>query len=307
MPLFRVADTLSVACLSCVQWLHQPASAVRDWTDSPHSGVDETDMFEDEDIGVHHTSTSATTRSTHSSHQQHRLPTAYPALSSASLSTPSLSSISIPHTTTGSSSSSAAPFTSKRRAIQFTNRSPHELEGDRIEPDLDTDSQDDEIDFTPNDSINHSTDRGTYARRSSHPQHSRWRTSRRQRSLERSPHCQSLERSVNKPFVCIYPYSLSGRRVDRPEDQQQEAGEGESGGGSNERDRCDQEFGTRQACENHIRSRHTFEKLQCTYPNCGFSSTDVQNLNKHERTHVRQVTQSLPPAAGDGGLRMKSV
>ena len=126
------------------------------------------------------------------------------------------------------------------------------------------------------------------------------------RPSERSEHCQPLERNVNKPFLCIYPYTLSGRRVDAP---QQPEGEGEDGSGAvgGERDKCGQEFNTRQACENHIRSRHTFEKLRCSFPNCGFASTDVQNLNKHEKSHVRSNTMAVQPRTAEVGLRMRSV
>ena len=254
-------------------------------------------MFEDEDIGVHHTSTAR--RGSNSNDNQLRV-TSLPSLSSYSFA----ASFSDSHPV--SLSSTAVPFTSKRRAIQFANRSVDELEGDRIEADNDSTSPDDDIDFTPTDTSSSHTDYPSYARRFPVDQPA-GRPSRRHPTVERSPHCQPLDRSVNKPFVCIYPYTLTGRRVDRRDGLQEDEANGAGGGGGGERDRCGQEFGTRQACENHIRGRHTFEKLKCSFPNCGFSSTDVQNLNKHERSHVSSNTLSMQPKASEGALRMRLV
>ena len=255
-----------------------------------------------EDTGVHHTSAKARTIT---DNQQRLHWSGASTLSSSSFSSSSPSSA--PHL-----ASSSIPFASKRRAIQFSNRNPDELEGDRIDPDHDTNSADDDIDFTqPDPAINHA-EYHTYGRRSSLTNPPRGRASRRHPTVERSPHCQPLERNVNKPFLCIYPYTLNGRRVDISDDQQQqqqeEEGGVESGGGGSDRDRCGQEFSTRQACENHIRSRHTMEKLKCSFPNCGFSSTDVQNLNKHEKSHVaKPTTLTMQPRVAEAGLRMRSL
>ena len=240
-------------------------------------------MFEDEDIGVLHTSSATHATTDHQRRLSYHL-TASPHLSSSSFASPS-----------------SVPFVSKRRAVQFTNRSPDELEGDRIEADHDSDE--DDIDFTQNNS--HTHDQHAAYRPSSGDQ-PRGRHTRRHLTVERSPHCQPLERNVNKPFVCIFPYTLSGRRVDIPQ-QQEGGGEGAGDGGGGETNRCGQEFNTRQACENHIRSRHTFEKLRCSFPNCGFASTDVQNLNKHEKSHVRSNTMAMQPRAAEVGLRMRSL
>ena len=282
--------------LLCSQWLQWPRE-VSEWAiGGSDDAVDETNMFDDEDIGVHHTSTSTTTHTNNNNNTQQRLhwPT--------SLNLPSSSS----HST------SSVPFVSKRRAIQFTNRNVDELEGDRIETDHDSDAIDDDIDFTPNDNTNNSN-QSEYATYTA-SQTSRGRPFRRHPTVERSPHCQPLERNVNKPFVCIYPFTLNGRRVGGGSGSggggggEVEGVERGGGGGGSERERCGQEFSTRQACENHIRSRHTYEKLKCSFPNCGFSSTDVQNLNKHEKSHVgRSTSLSMQPRVGEGGLRMKSV
>ena len=240
-------------------------------------------MFEDEDIGVH-TSQAKHNRSAESANQQRAALLASTANTATGLPASSATSYSV-------------PFSSKRRAIQFANRTVHELEGERVEPDSDSNSADDDIDFTP------STDqseqhRGQYVSRHTQP---RGRQLRRHPTVEHSPHCQPLERSVNKPFLCIYPFTLSGRRVNAG------GAEEEDSSGGSEVGRCAAEFGTRQACENHIRSRHTLEKLKCSFPRCGFAHSDVQNLNKHERTHVQSGTLSAQPRAGEGGLRMRSV
>ena len=240
-------------------------------------------MFEDEDIGVH-TSQTKHSRTAASANQRRATQTTSTANAATGLPTSSATSYSV-------------PFTSKRRAIQFANRNPHELEGERIEPDSDSNSADDDIDFTPS-AVQSEQQREQYVSRQAQP---RGRHFRRHPTVEHSPHCQPLERSVNKPFLCISPYTLSGRRVGFG------GAEVDDSGGGSEVGRCAQEFGTRQACENHIRSRHTLEKLKCSFPRYGFAHSDVQNLNKHERTHVQSGTLVAQPRTGEGGLRMRSV
>ena len=96
------------------------------------------------------------------------------------------------------------------------------------------------------------------------------RRSSRREPIPHSPHCEQLSGHLNRPFQCIFPDTVDG-----------------VGGGGGER--CDAEFATRQACENHIRTRHTKERLSCSYDGCTWSTHDVQNLNKHERTTHKQA------------------
>ena len=98
--------------------------------------------------------------------------------------------------------------------------------------------------------------------------------------IPHSPHCASLGKSVNRPFVCIWPDTVDGRG--------RRSGD-EADGPTAER--CQADFPSRQACENHIRSRHTKEKLACSYGGCVFSTHDVQNLSKHERNTHREAPQ----------------
>ena len=96
------------------------------------------------------------------------------------------------------------------------------------------------------------------------------RRSKRRDPIPHSPHCSVVNTNLNRPFQCIYPDRLGERR--RVDDEK-------SGDGR----RCNADFSSRQACENHIRARHTKERLPCSYGGCVFSSTDFQKLTKHER------------------------
>ena len=229
-------------------------------------------MFEDEDIGVYHSSAPSHERS--KQHQpRHQLRTTHS-------SNPSLAS-----------STSSTAFNPRRRsAIQITNPDPDQLEGDRIDPDPISPTSPDDIDFTPNPTT--TTPYPVYTR-----QQQGGRAARRHPAVERSPYCQALDRSVNRPFVCLWPHTVDGHRAPGPVEGMEERGAP-----------CVLDFATRQACENHIRSRHTYEKLKCSYPSCGYAHTDIQNLNKHERSHIRPPTAVLPRLEAAGtGLRMRSV
>jgi len=88
----------------------------------------------------------------------------------------------------------------------------------------------------------------------------------------KNPHCKELpDRSLQRRFICIYPRTEQnfGQDID-----------GEPP--------CEHDFGTRQECQNHIRSKHTKERLMCPYPECDRGYFDRQNLSKHTRDHERQ-------------------
>ena len=89
------------------------------------------------------------------------------------------------------------------------------------------------------------------------------RRSTRRGLIPHSPYCLVLEGGLNRPYLCVF------------------AGDGGQ--------RCNADFSSRQACENHIRSRHTKERLACSYGDCVFSTHDFQNLTKHERTVHRDT------------------
>ena len=272
----------------CSQWLIQPT--VVEEAPARAAAVDETSMFEDEDIGIH-VSASASSSSqppaaaaTASSRSVEHIDLTVPKRQSRDDIRWALfpSAARAAAAAASSSSSAAAAFTvpglPKRSRLSLTGSPPP-----RSEVGSTAEAQQSPVPSPP--------------RSAPLPRGKRGRAARH--AIPRSPHCRVLPSSINRRFVCVYRRGSGernghGGQEEEGDEIENEEGEGEErerggqqeergGGEAGEGEECGLDFVTRQACENHIRTRHTREKLRCAAAGCLYASYDLQNLTKHER------------------------